>query len=832
MRFYVIIVKQEFFSSKCTEVNHMRFTLKQLLSFIIQAKRTGKGKIGNGRMLVMMLSVIADCETDFITTERTILHYFSESANKNDAYHIIDRKINSFLKTGQSYPYERLHFCKFEKALNNQNAFIGYLNQMNHICSLIIEPNKRDSLVYSILRAIRQDSSMRSILYGNRFIPKSELNGSLANPVRIFVPALILGLCYQLHNVPPEYSAIQELTYPPHLRAFDLVNEPQMIHSHAELSQLLDLHNHENIADFIKSHAGYFNQDSLPEQLYPIEMKYDSEVISEISKTGNVYLYGNAVTGKTTYLRQYAQSNHDRINLFLPMQDYKAEIYSAFHFEHSCWILLHLLLKYRYQNAYQTYEICAAHENEAELLKTLSELDNIFSEEPPDNQPQYCLILDGINEVHVHAYSDAEIEINRILVQWKNVRFLVSGRSENALHSIDCRIEMLGIPDSYIMENAEQYADSNRISCLKSPMILNICKTINMHNVRNRAELMDIYFEHLISECKSPQFQNAIRFLIKCILPYTAFEMAYNWHSAIERADFSEVIRKAISFYFDDDRIYQNFTALQNIRMENSLTESDFIILTIQHQSMLILNPYCPYLLRFSHQIYRDYFAAKHIENVITALDYAYGLKCPARLYEYLKHMNLTDEWFSDSESEIYKLLGELVGDDENLPCPDFHYHHTKLDCLLDWSRELNTFLLTENVIRTMAITRNHVLCGVDFSELNMPMWIPAYIKFSDHGSNPCRFDSCKFHMIGLYDGTVLYSYSDDNSSILLHWVEDEYTITIDLKTKQMLAEQTNDDAFEGYPVSRLNIQLFKELLGNLPHFQNCLLPEEILERT
>lgn len=40
--------------------NGERLTLNVLLSLMIQAKKQGKGKLGNGRMLVAMLRVIAD----------------------------------------------------------------------------------------------------------------------------------------------------------------------------------------------------------------------------------------------------------------------------------------------------------------------------------------------------------------------------------------------------------------------------------------------------------------------------------------------------------------------------------------------------------------------------------------------------------------------------------------------------------------------------------------------------------------------------------------------------------------------------------------------------
>lgn len=132
---------------------------------------------------------------------------------------------------------------------------------------------------------------------------------------------------------------------------------------------------------------------------------------------------------------------------------------------------------------------------------------------------------------------------------------------------------MTGVPDSIIIEQTGQSRNKSIFDFLKSPFFLNIYNALDFKNATSRAELLDAYFDHVI--CDSNQI--AVRFLVKCILPYAAFEMAHNWHSAIERADFAEIVRKAISFYFEDDRIFQNYTILQNIRKESSLTKSDFI---------------------------------------------------------------------------------------------------------------------------------------------------------------------------------------------------------------------------------------------------------------
>ena len=114
--------------------------------------------------------------------------------------------------------------------------------------------------------------------------------------------------------------------------------------------------------------------------------------------------------------------------------------------------------------------------------------------------------------------------------------------------------------------------------------------------------------------------------------------------------------------------------------------------------------------LHFTHQYFRDYFAAKHILNLLNAIDISYGDFHIDEKKKIFNSLDLGAVWFSDDDMEIYRLIGEICGDYRNIPDEDFVYENTILNRLLDMCREFNAFRTTENVINVMSTVRNNVI--------------------------------------------------------------------------------------------------------------------------
>lgn len=105
----------------------MRLTLNVFLSLVMQAKRLGKGKRGNGRILILLLQAAADTVYPELSRERSLLLAFTDDPVKSHAYQKIDKQLGKFLPAGKPYPYEKIGFTEFEHALSDLTAYSNHL---------------------------------------------------------------------------------------------------------------------------------------------------------------------------------------------------------------------------------------------------------------------------------------------------------------------------------------------------------------------------------------------------------------------------------------------------------------------------------------------------------------------------------------------------------------------------------------------------------------------------------------------------------------------------------------------------------------------------------
>ena len=210
------------------------------------------------------------------------------------------------------------------------------------MCNEIIDREKLDFLVYTLLKIIRLDDSIGRIFYGSEFVPKEKLFGSYANPKRICVEALLLGLLYHVHKNPAD-TPKTELLEVPARRTFRAVR----FDDENSLNLELPIGLIENIRD------GARHQESADVK-YMLELRHENELITELPDGGNIFLYGVGGSGKSTLLINQIR-NENTVNFYLPLYQYRQEIHEKIR-SGSCWILLNILLKYHYQYEYRTYE--------------------------------------------------------------------------------------------------------------------------------------------------------------------------------------------------------------------------------------------------------------------------------------------------------------------------------------------------------------------------------------------------------------------------------------------------------------------------------------------
>lgn len=711
----------------------LRLSLNVLLTLIIQSKITGKGKIGNGRLLIQLLQTLADSSGNEKTAERNILSRFNNEQVKSNAYHKIDMLIKRFLPDGKYYPYEKITFSEFERSIGDSVGHRKYYCRMKSACNEIIDNSKIDSLVYTLLEIICQDDSIRDILYGSSYIPKEQFFGNSAHPKQICFEALLIGLIYHTHKNPVEENT-QDICLMklPKKRSFRVV--------HFNDDSSLDLNLPLKLEDSLRENAAVYEAS---EMKYRLEIRCGNTIISELPESGNIFIYGTGGAGKTTLLLNQINSDNS-VNFYFSLYKYKREIHENLQSE-SCWILLQILLKYHYQYEYQTYEACIACESEGAVLEQLAELKGLLKMTPIDGFAKYTLLLDGINELPSELQEQLVDELNYIVNEWKNVRIIITGRTVPmyAVFNDFQQLEICGVSDIERDKALSEFADistnTRLLELLKTPLFLNMYLESDIAELNTRGEILDSYVMNIQS--RLPQ-DSAVRFAVQYALPFAAKMMTDGFSYEIDRGDLSEAIDSAIEFYLENERVYQNYIAPKKFRKKNlleNMSEIDFTELLIENICFLAVSSQEPHKLCFTHQYFRDYFAAKHILNLGEALSVSYEYKHTDERTELFKKYDLDMMWFRD-EDDIYRLIGEISGDYKNAPCEDFFYQRTILDSILDMARDISTLHTAECVMKSMSLVRGGVLCEVDFSRTNLPMYFPSNIKFSLNGEYPCLF--------------------------------------------------------------------------------------------
>ena len=287
-------------------------------------------------------------------------------------------------------------------------------------------------------------------------------------------------------------------------------------------------------------------------------------------------------------------------------------------------------------------------------------------------------------------------------------------------------------------------------------------------DMNTRGKLLDSYVQN--------SFRNdeIMQFVVRYALPYAAKNMCGDYFTQeLSRTDLLKAVHSAVEFYLLDDRVFQNYIAPSGMNKKILLecrTREDFIELILNNIGFIVPDETKPHMLRFVHQYYRDYFAARHMVNLCEAICAAYGNCSADEITTVMKQQDFAKIWFTDDEYSIYRLMGEIIGDYKNIPNDrDFWYRETVLDRLLEMYRKLyakcDEIRLTENVMKVMAAARNGLICDVNFNDLPLPMNIPCNVKFSNNGEFPCSFRYSKVYRIGVFSNNE-HTVSDENCNV------------------------------------------------------------------
>jgi len=705
--------------------NMQKMTMNVLMSLIVQCKIIGRGITSNGRLYVMLMEIIADHDNINLTSEESILNKFNNEITHHSAYRKLERFLSRFIKTGQGYPYKLFRFKSFEDV----SKYTDYLNAMRCFVDTVLDKTKLDSLVYTLLEIIRQDTTIDTIMYGNSLVSKEQLFGNNAHPKKICVEALLLGLLYHVH-IKPDIAICVNLIEAPEKRYFQIV---QYIDNEA-LNLNLPINLIENIHETANRQK-------------PAEVKYELELSNDnvFPVDRNVYIFGSGGAGKSTYTKSML-GNKNTVNFYFPLYRYNYEVHTDYSGE-CCHILLQILLKYHYQYEYDTYDSLIANEGKTVVLRQLTELDSIMKRTPVNNEPAYTLLLDGINEMSANMQSAFIDEIEWICSQWRNVRIIVASRTVLNYRIFDSffKAEILGVSEKLLHEilvyNNAVPNNEKMLEILKKPLFLNMYLK-NNGIYETRGELLDSYIMNWNGGV-------AERFMLQFSIPLACKRMLEDIPKyEITRGDLLEIIDKSIKIYINDEYVYQDYVFPYKINKDELLksrTEDNWIEILVNKTGLLVVSEYDVKSLQFAHQYYQEYFAAKHVINAINIFEA--GCKIAESEKEYFSDIALSGVWFDyfrkfPDKKEIYNLVAELCGEYKNNVDANIGRNKNLLDRYLDICRMYDVEYSLENIFIIMKIIHKGVIWEMNFDYLNLPIKITSDFRFNLNGEYPCTFMS------------------------------------------------------------------------------------------
>ncbi len=338
--------------------------------------------------------------------------------------------------------------------------------------------------------------------------------------------------------------------------------------------------------------------------------------------------------------------------------------------------------------------------NDKKLYEQMTALDHILSVET--KLPKYMVILDGYNEILDSSDRAAfEANLGKALIRWKNASFVVTTRAvtiknddttgtekNNDVFEQLRKFSFVGIPDAEIEAAIMEYKgmSHDEISALKKdkiwevlkiPMFLNMFLALHTEDARavhTRGELLDRfilnYEPKTANRISDPDDKEKIKhsslrkFIVKYSLPFVANYMDQNRTFGITNLLMLTNCDRSWKIMSDGDMPLEWVLDL-DVPIIQKRSEWGREI----KQIVKIEAGYCydtsDGKIAFSHQYYRDYFAAKQIQNILSAakaLGEA-GLSREEQL-AFIKDNGLDYTWSDD----VCILLGEIIGDYKNEP--------------------------------------------------------------------------------------------------------------------------------------------------------------------
>ena len=286
---------------------------------------------------------------------------------------------------------------------------------------------------------------------------------------------------------------------------------------------------------------------------------------------------------------------------------------------------------------YIVQEYCGADSDPNESL--LQKVIGLFSR---SNAPKlntaytYYILVDGLNEVAEENKKVILDEIRQMSAS-DSVRFFLSSRvDEKDLPTDTVRLKLLPLKADSIRQYLDRQfgsksggkADMKRISnslveILRVPMYLKVFRDtytdkspypdLYEDKIVRRADILDSYIQKLLKDNKAKARSDEkpiVEFVIRYFLPALAFSMARKRSFEIDADEADTVL--SVSYFIGF------FNGRKKEKVRKIINSAEYVPFTISCEALALLQE-SQNACFFTHQIWRDVFAAKHIINCMNA---------------------------------------------------------------------------------------------------------------------------------------------------------------------------------------------------------------------
>lgn len=395
-----------------------------------------------------------------------------------------------------------------------------------------------------------------------------------------------------------------------------------------------------------------------------------------------VFLYGDGGMGKSTALYDYMRQTASVTSIYIELSQYEfIDKDTPFIFSK---IFNDICKKF-------VDAVGFIHEEELSRVKDIL-MESLCETDIEDPRPKYVLLLDGYNEISMKERGGFDTEIAAIIDTWKNCRIVITGRNiptDNDGKKIETydhfsRFKFVGISESdrerlikdYFPGSFAKIRNDDRLwKILRIPMFMGMFLQFNKEQssfVHTRGEILDQYItnkekevaDHIASQQTGDPSKGSFRsFLVRYALPIVANEMDQQRSFWISNYNLVNNAEMAWTTYAKQRGL--KIGRMLDIKVPDM--PENFDDLTVH-----IITVEAGYFYKgedgkygLIHQYFKDYFAAKHIQNILDAAK-ALGDNefSKEEQLKFIKDNGLDYTWSDD----VCIMLGEIIGDYKNEP--------------------------------------------------------------------------------------------------------------------------------------------------------------------